>query len=278
MRPGKRIILFGVAASLSASALLASGILVFGDLGETERRILATTALIAAYGLLALPAGMLFDQARFRALATAVLTLAVAGLSLALVAVWVSSAPEELGKTVATVTVFAVAFTQTAALSIRRSDGDPPLVRRLFAGSVALALTLAAMTTAAAWGDIGREGYYRIMGALAVLDVLLVALQPILALTRPRRRVYRLSVLVEPQGPAEIEVEAEDFAKAASLAIRTLEQGGGRARRVELLEQTSTPRVRRNDQADAASVPSMPVSGPGEARRRPRRRSGTRRE
>ena len=51
---GKRLVLGVVAALLSGAAALAIGILLFGDFGTTEGRILASTALLAGYGLLIL--------------------------------------------------------------------------------------------------------------------------------------------------------------------------------------------------------------------------------
>src|SRR5689334_8083938 len=103
MRSGKRVVLLGVAGLLSASALLAIGILLAGRFGETEGRILGTTALLAGYGLIALPATILLDQGRLAGLSLAGLGLAGAGAALALAAVW-SNAPEALGKAVGTAT------------------------------------------------------------------------------------------------------------------------------------------------------------------------------
>jgi hypothetical protein len=76
MGSGKRILLLAVAGLLSASALLAIGILLVGRFGETEGRILATTALLAGYGLVGLPSTILFDQGRSRRLAVGGLALA----------------------------------------------------------------------------------------------------------------------------------------------------------------------------------------------------------
>ena len=111
---GRRILLGGIVAALTATALLAVGILLFGDFGETEGKILGTTAMLAGYGLLALPAGFLIDQGRLRRLAWGLLTLAVAGFAVGAVTVW-TDAGETLGKSMLTVTVFAIAATQTAA-------------------------------------------------------------------------------------------------------------------------------------------------------------------
>lgn len=224
----RRLVLYGVVASLSATALLAIGILLFGDFGETEGRILSTTALLAGYGLLALPAGFLVDRGRLPALAAAVAALAALGFVLALAVVWSDGASEPLVKALVTVTSFAVAATQTAALSGRR--------HRLFAVSTALVFVLAVLVTAAAWGEIGSSGYYRALGALAVLDVLAVVLQPILGLARPSGRAYRLALVTEPGGRGETTVEAADFAGAVERAVRAAERDGRRVLRVERVE------------------------------------------
>jgi hypothetical protein len=240
-RSGRRILLYAVVASLSASALLAVGILLFGDFGSTEGRILGTTALIAGYALLALPAGLLLDQGRLLRLAVTVLALAVLGFSLALAAVWASEPGDELGKSIVAVTAFAVASTQVAALAARRRQRDP-WVRRLFAVSVALAVIVAALVSAAVWAETEREGYFRVVGALAVLDLLAAALQPILAFARPATALHRIRVLVEPDEEIEVAVEATDFAAAAANAVRTIERTGRRVLRLERVgPDCSTP-------------------------------------
>ena len=76
---GKRILLLGVAGLLSATALLAIVILLAGHFGSTQGKILGSTALLAGYALLALPAVVLLDQGRDRRLALATASLAAAG-------------------------------------------------------------------------------------------------------------------------------------------------------------------------------------------------------
>jgi Kef-type K+ transport system membrane component KefB len=241
-RSGKRVFLIAVIASLSTAALLAIGILLFGDFGQTEGRVLWTTALVAAYGLLALPAGILFDQGRLRPLAGLVLTLAAGGLLLALVGVWGGEAPEALGRGLGTVTVCALAATQTAALAARASRRDSMVVRRLFRASVALVIVLAGMVSAAIWAEVDDERYLRIVAALVVLDVLLCTLQPILALMRPAGVPHRLRLRGEAGEEVEATVEAADFAAAAAKAIRAAERDGHRVRGLERVEPSLSAR------------------------------------
>ena len=230
-RSARRFVLTAVAISLSATALIAIGVLLFGEFGQTEGRILGTTIMLAAYGLVALPAGFLLDQSRHRPLAAAIVALSSTGLALGLVSIW-GGESETLGKSIVTVTVFALAASQTGALAARRQKTDPPFVRTIFAISCGLALLLTVLATAAVWAELNSQLYFRIVGALVVLDVLLVALQPLLALARPRGEIYHLRVGLERGEELETEVEAPDFAAAAARAIRETERAGRRVRRV----------------------------------------------
>jgi hypothetical protein len=233
MLSGKRILSIAVVASLCATAALAIAILLFSEFGRTQGRILGTTGLLALSGLLALPAGILFDQRRLTWLATAMVVLATVGFMLAVTAIWLNDPPVALGKAVATVVAFTVASTQTAALVARGGDRERPSVRRLFASSLALALVGASMIAAAAWAIDDNELYYRILGALVVADVLTVVLQPVLARAGRVATVHRLRLLVEPGGERELDVEAPTFAAAVARAVARAEQNGSRVLRIE---------------------------------------------
>jgi hypothetical protein len=234
MVSGKRILSLAVVGSLCATAALAIAILLFSEFGRTQGRILGTTGLLALSGLLALPAGILFDQRRLTRLATALVVLATVGFMLAVTAIWLNDPPVALGKAVATVMAFTVASTQTAALVARGGDRERPSVRRLFASSLALALVGASMIAAAAWAEIDdNELYYRVLGALVVADVLTVVLQPVLARAGRVVTVHRLRLLVEPGGERELDVEAPTFAAAVARAVAGAEQNGSRVLRIE---------------------------------------------
>jgi hypothetical protein len=176
----RRILLLVVAALLTASALLAIAILLAGRFGDTEQRIIATTMLLAGYGVLSLPAVVLLDQGRARELAAGAVTLTGAGASLALVSVWGDSG-DTVGRSLGTATVFALAAAQAAALTARRSELDPLAVRLLFAISCGTAALAAGLASVLIWTQPEASIYPRLLGALVVLDLLLVALQPVLA-------------------------------------------------------------------------------------------------
>jgi hypothetical protein len=223
---GRQSLLLAVAVLLSAAALLAIGILLFGDFGETEGQILASTALLGAYGLLALPAAILVDRRRLLALAAAIVALAGLAATLALVGIWGGESAGALGKTMLTANAWLLATVQTAALVVRRSARDPRSVGLLFLASTALAGVLALMVTTLVWAGIDSQAFFRVLGAVVVLDVLLVALQPIVARARPVRVARRVRVALASGETVELEIEAPDLATAAAKAIRGLESRG----------------------------------------------------
>jgi hypothetical protein len=226
----RRVLLLGVAAVMCAAAALAIGILLFGDFGGTEGRILITTILLAVFGALAVPAAVLWDQRRLPLLAASCTSLAAAGAAANIVGVWADSDSETFGKVSATIVFALLPTVVTAALAARPRH-------RLFPASVALAYLAAALATGAMWAETENETYLRVLGAVLVLAVLLVALQPLLLRAR-RERVSRPLRLVDDTGRSfELVVESDSAADAAARAIRNAERQGRHVRSLELLER-----------------------------------------
>jgi hypothetical protein len=181
----RRILLLGVATLLSASALLAVAILLFGgEFGRTQGRIVGTTALLAGYGVAVIPAATLFDRAVAPALAWLDAGLGAVAAALALAAIWGADG-ETLGKLVGSLTVTLLAVSQTALLVARRGEGEP---RLLFPLSIVLAGVAAALAWVLFWAVEDNAGFARVLAAVVVLDLLAAALQPILARARTAER------------------------------------------------------------------------------------------
>ena len=233
---GRRILLLCVAGLLAASALLAIGILLVGHFGDTESKILGSTAFLAGYGLLAVPAVTLFDQGLLRALALATASLAALSAALALAAVWMPSEPDALGRSAGTASVLTLACTQISILSARRRERDSAVLRRLFATSCGTGVLAAAAGTAFVWGGLQGGDSARLIGALVVLDLALVALQPVLVRARPGGPVHRLRVVRSLGEPVDVTIEGGDLAGAAAKAIRSVERDGSRVVAVEVGE------------------------------------------
>jgi signal transduction histidine kinase len=234
---GRRLLLGALVVSLCATAALAIGILLFGDFGETEGRVLATTAAISFYSLLALPGGILLDQGRIRPLAWATFALAAAAFAVAMMLVWGELESETLAKVLLTLSAYALAATQTSATGSRLRAAGARAVRALFAASTLLVLALATMVAVAAWAEIDRTGYFRLLAALAVANVLLVVLQPIARRLAggPSQTAFRLRLTHSGGEEQERSLAARDLAEAAARAIREAERDGGEVARIERL-------------------------------------------
>ena len=235
------MLLLGVAVLLSFSALLAIAILLVGRFGSVEGRILGSTALLAGYGLVALPAIVLLDSGRSRALGLTTAALAALAAALALGAIWSESSSDILGQTVGSATIVALGFAQVAAVTARRSERDPILVRRLFLVSCGTATLLAAFGVTLLW--VAPEGgdAARFLGALLVLDLLLVALQPLLARARAGNVARRFVVVTASGEHIEVEIAGGDVASAAARAIRSVERGGGSVVELKITPPLSGP-------------------------------------
>jgi hypothetical protein len=215
---------------MCAAAALASGILLLGDFGGTEGRVLATTFLLALNGALAVPAAILWDQRRLPALAVLVAALAALAATLMTVTVWWEGAGDRFGKTLATVMIFLVVSVVTAALATHPTH-------RLFLPSVVLGYVVAALAAAAVWAEIERSGYLRVLGALIVFDVLLFALQPLLLRVR-RDLTERTFRIADSSGLASsVTVRSASLAEAVATAVREAEREGRHVRTVEVLER-----------------------------------------
>lgn len=223
----KRVLLLMVAGMLSLSAVLAIAVVLIGRFGSTEGRILGSTALLGGFGLVALPAVVLLDKQRARCLAAAGIASAALASVLALVAIWSASSSDTFGRTVGSAIVVAVAFCQACALTARRARADPVSVGRLFAASCATAAIAALLAVTFIWSNPHGTLPARVVGALVVLDLLLVALQPILARARPGVVPHRFEVVLTSGERVAVSVMGGDTASAAASAIRSVERQRG---------------------------------------------------
>lgn len=211
----RRLLVRLVAVSLVLTAAAAIVALLAGDFGDTQLRIILTTGAVSFYGLMALPAGVLLDQGRLRALAQASGAAVVVAFVLVLYLVWAEwdDAGETAWKTAVVATTSAGVLAQIAAALSRRRAEDSLWVVRLTVASIAAGALLGAMIVAAVLAEIDDSGYYRFLGAVAVADVLLLALPPVLRRGQPSPATeqgrVRLVIEVDAAAAGELEREVE---------------------------------------------------------------------
>jgi hypothetical protein len=171
-------------------------------------------------------------------LALTTASLAAVAAALALAGIW--SGSETLGKTVGSATAFALAGAQLSALTARRRDSDMAAVGRLFAASCGTVLVAATAFAVFIWIQPEGSLFPRLFGALIVLDLLLVALQPLLARARPEGPTHHLRVVLASGETIDVAIEGGDLATAAAKAIRTTERDGRRVAGLEVREPGSS--------------------------------------
>ncbi len=230
---GKRLFALVLVFALCTSALIAIGILLLGEFDETQARILVTTGLIGFFSLLALPGGVLLDQGRHAGLAWTLIAVGVFSFVLALNLTWGDVDNENMWKVAGSATAVTGALAQAATAASRRRAGDSPGVGVLFLLSLGAVALLGVLILTAIWEGIEDAGFYRFLGAVAVVNLLLVLLQPVSRrlggkpTAAPARRAqddtYRLAFTLEGT-PSEAAVEE---------ARRALERGGAKVEKVE---------------------------------------------
>lgn len=231
----KRLLLVAAITSLAGTAAIAIAVLLLGDFDETEARILATTIAISVGSLLALPGAILLEQRRDPALAW--LTVGLAGTAFVLFEITLWNWDDERSwKLTGTAAALAGASTQIAASTTRLRASDSGSVRSAYIAAACIAATLAGMIVLAIWTEIESAGYYRALGAVAVLNVFLALVQPLLRRLREEpRAVHRVRIVAEPGGDDEVELSGRDFAGGLAEEIRRLERSGRRVTRIERL-------------------------------------------
>lgn len=228
--PARRLLLRVVVVALCLTAAIAILVLLSGSFDDTSWRILATTTAISVFALVSVPAGVLLERGRARLLAQVSATFTLGAFVFTLGAIWnAEDVPSWLWRGYGIVLTLDAALAQAAAVESRRRDDDSETVGRLTLGSMVTGFLLAAMGTVAILESIDDGGFYRVLGAIAVVDVLLVVLAAVLrrgsgSIDRTHR--VRLDGLL-------VELPGRDFAAAVATAIRQAEREGREVRRIE---------------------------------------------
>ena len=176
----RRLLVRAIVAGLCVTAGVGIVLLLGGSIDETSGRILITTTAVSFFGLLAVPAGMLLERNRLSWLARASATLTGATFLLTLVVTWMHDVPSALWRTWGVLGTLTLAAAQAATVEARRRDADSDRVRLLVSLSMVSGAALAALGVGGILGSIDDSGYYRLLGAIGILDVLLIAVVAVL--------------------------------------------------------------------------------------------------
>lgn len=182
----RRIAVIVIVASFSITALVGIISLLVGSLGDVQWRILGTTSLVGTFSVLAL-CHLAVVAGAYRWIAAAGLLVSALALLIGLGMIW---APDDW---MFRSTFGWQSFGITAVLAVSAAHANlllilgrrrRPLVRIglwVTIGLIALLAALLVLEIATEWG-ISSDGFTRLIGTVAILDVLGTVVVPVLAI------------------------------------------------------------------------------------------------
>lgn len=215
----RRFFLYLLITSVAVSAVVGIAVVLFGDFGEFETKVLLTTLTISVTSVLGLACGVSFETRSGRRLPAAGVFFTVAAAILWIVMIWYTPArpADWFPKSTATATLLAVACSHLSLLYIARLD------QRFVWSRYAV--------TVAVWGITGFLLYMlwlepsisedlsgRILGVLSILIAALTVITPVF---------HKLSTPVPDDEALEAEIAAlrkkiEDLeAKRREIAVNS---------------------------------------------------------
>ena len=115
----KKFFLYLLIASVAFSALLGIGVILFGNFGDFETRVLLTALTVTVTSILGLACGAYLETARTKALPVCGIIFAAASMVMWFILIWHEPSQNDIfGKTLMTVTLFAAACSHLSLLSI----------------------------------------------------------------------------------------------------------------------------------------------------------------
>lgn len=172
----KKIALWFLIISVSLSALLGIFTILSGTFGDFEGRVILTTVTISAASICAHAAGALWESQGSRTLPRIAVVLAILAAALIISGIWARISSEEFWKFSATVGVLAIASAQACLISLARLASRFAWTRTL---ALIAIIFLAAQIIFVIYGDVREEGFFKALGANAILVAALTIMMPI---------------------------------------------------------------------------------------------------
>ncbi len=175
----KRTFLYSLIGSVTLSALIGIGVILFGDFGSFEVRVLMTTLTITAASILGLACGAYLETGRAKALPLAGILLSIAAAIMTFFIIWnVSDKSETFIKAAGTVTLLALSCSHLSLLSLARLD------KRFYWSRIVAFVcvwTLSAILIYIMWWEpeSSSDVVARIIGVLSILIAAATVITPV---------------------------------------------------------------------------------------------------
>ncbi|MBK7933421.1 MAG: hypothetical protein IPK01_07925 [Acidobacteria bacterium] len=175
----KRVFLYLLITSVAISALLGIGVILFGNFGELEVRVLLTTLTVTVTSILGLACGAYYETGRGRNLPLAGIVLSLVSALMVFLIIWnVLDDNSNFIKATLTAVMLAVSCSHLSLLSIARLD-------RRFAWSQIAAFVFVAVLDAILlyilWFEPTSDSdlVSRIIGVLSILIASITVITPV---------------------------------------------------------------------------------------------------
>ncbi|MFB3120085.1 MAG: hypothetical protein ACE1Y2_06105 [Stenotrophomonas maltophilia] len=170
----KKTFLVATLASLIVSAGIGIGIFLFGDLGETQSKLLLTALAVAGFSLTGWASVARNSSWWLWPLQPLGAAASVVGLVVVTLSIWeLIAKDDQVWQLIATLSLVAFSLGHLSLLSAFRPANL--LVRACWLATMAAVLAVAFVLLNGIWGPIhpdNREAFFRILGIVVILDVL----------------------------------------------------------------------------------------------------------
>ena len=175
----KRIFLYLLIASVSISALLGIVVILFGNFGETESKIMLTNLAVVCVSILGLACGVAFEASGGKILpGLGIVSSLVAGITW-IILIWAERySGEAFAKFVMTATLLAVAFSHLSLISLARLDKKFQWAKAVIFICVG---TIVLISLGLIWltDSFDSEFFFRLLGVLAITASALTIVIPV---------------------------------------------------------------------------------------------------
>ena len=169
---GTRIALTTMLASLVISAAIGIIIVLKGDFGDTEGRLLGTTLSLAVFTVLAIPSTVQLGRGKFPILSRFGMGTSVVAFFLIVAAIWSDGTFESVLLTKFMVTFGVTAFASNHTALLLLVSRATTLIRITLIPTIIVLVIIAVMLIISVWVENMPNELARSLTALAILDVL----------------------------------------------------------------------------------------------------------
>lgn len=175
----KKLFLYLLIASVAVSAVIGIGVILFGNFGEFETKILLTTGTVTVTSILGLACGAYLETGRGRLLPCAGIACAVVSAVMWIFLIWNGTIHEDIFvKGLMSVTLFAASCSHISLLSLARLEKKFIWARYAVHASV---WSLTGLLLFLIWSTLWHDQEYvgRAIGVLSILIGALTVVTPV---------------------------------------------------------------------------------------------------